>query len=158
MDPDASTPVNPPYADADEGTFTQYPDADEVHRPVPDDATDHIVEDGATPSMNDQYIGTTVDIKHRGELRSARVKDRARTDDGQLIGEANSNCLLDTRRYTVEFPDGDVTEYMANVIAESMITQVDADGYDVKLMEAIIDHKSDCNAVADADRYFYNRG
>jgi hypothetical protein len=66
--------------------------------------------------------------------------------------------MLDTRKYVVEFPDGEVTEYTANVIAEGMIAQCDADGNDVKLLEAIIDHKSDGNAVKDADRYFYNRG
>ena len=92
------------------------------------------------------------------ELRSARVQRRARDEDGRTQGNANPNPLLDTRKYVVEFPDGECTKYTANVIAESMIAQCDENGYDVKLMEAIIDHKSDGNAVSDADRYFYNRG
>ena len=58
----------------------------------------------------------------------------------------------------MEFPDGDVTEYTANVISESMIAQCDANGYDIRLMEAIVDHKKDGNAVSDADRWIYNRG
>jgi hypothetical protein len=157
-DAEAITPEYEPYSDKVEGTWQHYPDADEIHRPIPDDAEDNVVEDGNTPNVADQYLGATVDIKHQGELRSGRVRERARDDDGQFIGQANDNPLLDTRRYVVEFPDGDVTEYTANVIAESMIAQCDADGNDVKLMEAIIDHKKDGNAVADADRYFYNRG
>ena len=158
VDPEAATPVHPPYTDNVEGTKERYPDADEIHRPIPDDANDNIVEDGDTPGVNDQYISATVDINHNGELRSGRVKERARDEDGRMIGEANSNPLLDTRKYVVEFPDGDVTEYTANLISEAMIAQCDANGYDVKLMEAIIDHKKDGNAVEDADRYFFNRG
>ena len=158
VDPDAVTPVYEPYSDKVEGTRERYPDADDIHRPIPDDAADNIVEDGDTPGVNDWYIGATVDIQHKGEKRSARVVERARDEDGRYVGEANSNPLLDTRRYVVEFPDGDVTEYTANVISESMIAQCDANGYDVKLLEAIVDHKKDGNAVKDADRYFYNRG
>ena len=158
VDPDAVTPVYDPYSDKVEGTRQHQPNADEIHRPISDDADDNIVEDGDTPGVDDYYIGATVDIKHQGELRSAKVKERARDEDGQFIGEANSNPLLDTRRYVVEFPDGEVTEYTANLISESMIAQCDAAGYDIKLMEAIVDHKKDGNAVSDADRYFYNRG
>ena len=158
IDPDAVTPVYEPYSDNVEGTKERYPDADEIHRPISDEATDNIVEDGDTPGVNDYYIGATVDIKHKGELRNARVVERVRDDNGRFIGEANSNPLLDTRLYLVEFPDGDVTEYTANVISESMIAQCDENGYDVKLLQDIIDHKKDGNAVADADRYFYNRG
>jgi len=158
VDPDAITPEFEPYSNDVEGTKEPHPDADSIHRPIPDDEHDNIVEDGDTPGVADYYVGATVDIKHRGELRSGRVKERARDDDGQLLGEANSNPLLDTRKYVIEFPDGDVTEYTANVISESMIAQCDANGYDVKLMEAIIDHRKDGNAVEDADRYFTNRG
>ena len=158
VDPDAVTPVYEPYSDEVEGTKETHPDADEIHRPIPDDTQDNIVEDGDTPGIADWYVGATVDIQHRGELRTGRVKERARDDDGQLMGDANANPLLDTRRYIVEFPDGDVTEYTANIISESMIAQCDANGYDVQLMEEIIDHKKDGNAVKDADRYFLNRG
>ena len=158
VDPDAVTPTHDLYSDKVEGTYKPQPDADEIHRPISDEEEDNIVEDGDTPGVSDQYIGATVDIKHQGELRSGKVKERARDDDGQFIGEANSNPLMDTRKYIVEFPDGEVTEYTANVIAESMIAQCDADGYDVRLLDAIIDHKKDGNAVKDADRYFYNRG
>jgi hypothetical protein len=50
--------------------------------------------------------------------------------------------------YEVEFPNGDVKEYAANIIAENMLTQVDSDGYySLTMMKAIIDYKKD-NAVA----------
>jgi len=157
IDPDAVTPEYDPYSDNVEGTYEKQPDADEIHRPIPDDAADNIVEDGDTPEVNDYYIGATVDIKHKGELRSAKVKERARDEDGKPIGEAHSNPLLDMRKYVVEFPDGDVSEYTANVISESMIAQCDANGYDIRLLQEIVDHKKDGNAVTDANRWIYNR-
>jgi hypothetical protein len=158
IDPDAVTPVYTPYADSDEGKHKHELDADEIHRPMADTETDNLVEDEDTPAIQDAYVGATVDIQHKGEKRTARVKERARNEDGQFVGEANDNPLLDTRRYIVEFPDGEVSEYTANLIAESMIAQCDDHGYDVRLLDSIIDHKSDGNAVSDADRYFYNRG
>ena len=158
LDPNAITPTFDPYDDEVEGEYKHYPDADDIHKPFPDTEHDNIVEDGDTPAINDYYVGATVDINHRGELKTAKVVERARDDDGQVTGEANDNPLLDTRKYVVEFPDGEVTEFTANVIAEGMIAQCDANGNDIRLMEAIIDHKKDGNAVKDADRYFYNRG
>ena len=65
----------------------------------------------------------------------------------------NQNPILDTRTYEVEFPDGDVSEYAANVIAENMWSQCDLDGNQHLLMEAIVDHKTDGHAVKFADKY-----
>ena len=43
----------------------------------------------------------------------------------------------------MEFPDGQVKESAANIIAENMLTQVDSDGISTTLMEAIVDHRRD---------------
>ena len=43
----------------------------------------------------------------------------------------------------MEFPDGQVKEYAANIIAENMLTQVDSDATSTTLMEAIVDHRKD---------------
>jgi hypothetical protein len=47
--------------------------------------------------------------------------------------------MLDTRTYEIEFPDGRIDEYTANVIDENM--------------EGIIDHKTYGHAVDHADMY-----
>ena len=39
-------------------------------------------------------------------------------DEGNAVGVANKNPLLDTRKYHVEFLDGSVEEYTVNNIAE----------------------------------------
>jgi hypothetical protein len=48
--------------------------------------------------------------------------------DGTVRGRANANPMLDTRTYEIEFPDGRSDEYTANVIAENMYAQCDAEG------------------------------
>jgi hypothetical protein len=41
--------------------------------------------------------------------------------DGQPIGRANANQILDTHLYEVQFPDRHVEEYTANIIAKIYI-------------------------------------
>ena len=54
----------------------------------------------------------------------------------------------------MEFPDGQVKEYAANIIAENMLTQVDSDGMSATLMEAIVDlRKDDKKALQHHDNY-----
>eukprot|EP00957_Ditylum_brightwellii_P165821 12624690-Ditylum_brightwellii.AAC.1 len=55
--------------------------------------------------------------------------------------------MMNTMIYDVEFPDGQVREYAANIIAKNMLTQVDMDGYTKTLIESIVDYKKD-EAVA----------
>ena len=42
--------------------------------------------------------------------------------------EPNTNLILDSRVYQVEFHEGKVTELTSNIIAKSMYVQCDADG------------------------------
>jgi hypothetical protein len=51
--------------------------------------------------------------------------------------------MLDTRNYEIELPDGRSDDYMANIIAEIMYVQCDAEDRQYNLMEGIIDHKTD---------------
>ena len=53
IDPEAETPTFDPYSDNFEGTRERYPDADEIHRPIPDDSQDNIVEDGNSPTISE---------------------------------------------------------------------------------------------------------
>jgi hypothetical protein len=61
--------------------------------------------------------------------------------------------MLDTRTYEIEFPDGRSDEYTANVIAENMYAQCDAEGRHYNLMEGIIDHSIDGHSVDHDDMY-----
>ena len=82
-----------------------------------------------------------------GEERRGRVTKRAKSASGEAIGKAHANPLFDTRQYVVEFTDGTVENYFANVIAENIYAQVDSEGNQYQLLEEIVDHKSNDSAI-----------
>jgi hypothetical protein len=69
---------------------------------------------------------------------------RRLTDENNLPkGKAHNNPILDTREYAVEVDDGEQLENAANVIAENISAQVDAEGRKYMLNDSIIDHRKD---------------
>ena len=45
--------------------------------------------------------------------------------------------FLNTLMYDVEFPDGEIREYAANVIMENIYSQVDVEGYRYQLLTVL---------------------
>jgi hypothetical protein len=86
------------------------------------------------------------------------VKTRKRDFDGNPIGKANSNPLLDTCLYDVEFPDGDIREYVATVIVESIYSQVDDESRHTLLLDALVDHEKDNTVIQADDGYIVTNG
>ena len=83
-------------------------------------------------------------------LVPARVIGRKRDNDGNPVGNYHSNPLLNTRIYLVEFQDGHVAKYGANIIAEAIYNQVDNNGFQESLFTDIIGHrKKDTEAMSD---------
>jgi hypothetical protein len=68
------------------------------------------------------------------------VTGRKRDRDGNPVGRANDNPILDIRSYIVDFDDGDQTELTANMIAESLYLQCDPVGNQYLLLEEIVNH------------------
>ena len=141
-DPDIETPTYDLYEDAE----------DQVRRERAEDADD------ITPEMLDQYVGAEVQLPKGDDMVSGTVRRRKRDRDGNPQGTGNQNPILDTRTYEVEFPDGDVAEYTANVIAQNMWAQCDIDGNQHLLMKDIVDFKTDEHAVAIADQFITRNG
>ena len=77
------------------------------------------------------------------KILTGKVTRKKRNPQGEAIGVANLNPILDTREYVVEFPDGAEMEYSANTIAEAMFTQCDLEGNQHLLMDSIVDFKRD---------------
>ena len=73
--------------------------------------------------------------------------------EGDPIGEYNPNPMLKTRIYEVMFLDGEVQQYSANVIAQSIYDSADKDGYRYQLLDEIIGHKRLKEAVDKSDVY-----
>ncbi len=116
------------------------------------DATD------AEPSpgiADEQMLSMELALPKPGEddLKLARVKRRKRDHDGQPIGVAHKNPILDTRVFDVEFEDGHTAAMTANGIAENLFAQVDQDGHRLLLMDEIVDHRQGPEAVSKANGF-----
>jgi hypothetical protein len=81
-----------------------------------------------------------------------RVSACKRDRNGNLVGLANSNPILDTRTYIIDFDDGDQTKLTANLIAESLFSQCDPDGNQYVLLDEIVDHRRLPTAIKLADQ------
>ena len=55
--------------------------------------------------------------------------------------------------YDVEFPDGEIKKYSANIIAENMYAHIDAEVIFHSLLDYILDFKKDGNTVDKEDIY-----
>jgi hypothetical protein len=64
-----------------------------------------------------------------------------------MIRVSSSNPILDTREYEEQFPDGTIDSYTANVIAESIYSQIDKEGNHHVLLKDLVGHKSNGSAV-----------
>ena len=71
-----------------------------------------------------------------GKRTRGTVRKRPVGPDGQQCGRYDDNPYLNPIVYEVEFDDGGVKEYAANIIAENMLMGVDDDGYSTT--EAIV--------------------
>ena len=107
--------------------------------------------------VTDYLIHAEVNLPKGEEMQRAKVIGRSKSDDGRILGMYDDNPMLNTLLYDVQFPDGTIKEYAANIIAENMFSQVDADGYSHTILEAIVDHKKDDEAVDRADKYIQTK-
>ena len=60
-----------------------------------------------TPEIGDNYLSAELMLPKGGVLVKGCVTARIRDRDGNPIGHANDNPILDTRSYIVDFDDGD---------------------------------------------------
>ena len=100
---------------------------------------------------HDKLINAEVHLQQDDNIQTARVVRRTEGPDGQNIGSYNKNLAVNSVIYDVEFPDSTIKEYVANMIAENMLSQVDSEGYSLQLMDTIVDFLTDETAVTKAD-------
>jgi hypothetical protein len=107
----------------------------DIHLPDKEDEIVPYNPDATMPEANDytsksydKYIAAEVMLPVRGELLRARVTAQSYDHDGKPIRKSHLNPILDTRQYKVEFPNGSSDAFGANVITESMYSQIDDEG------------------------------
>ena len=126
------------------------PDAD--HEGEPEDPNPINIHEVS----NDGYIDMELGMPRgaEGQLLHARVKRRAVDNDGKPLGVASSNPITDTRLYEIEYMDGSAEVVPANVIAENIMSQVDEEGNRQLMIDEIIDHRSNQDALTHEHAFY----
>ena len=101
------------------------------------------------PEAYDEYISAEVRLPRDGKEILGTVTGWKRDADGNPVGHAHINPILDTWIHQVTFPDGDTAEYNTNLIAECLYSQVDDEGRQYLMIKEIIDHKRTDEAIPD---------
>lgn len=109
----------------------------------------HIDAQAMSTGESDPYINVEVGLYRTGEedRQRARVKRRTVDAEGIPIGTPSNNPLLDHRQYEVEYLDGETETITANIIAENILAQVDNEGHRQLMLQEIIDHHVNDDAI-----------
>ena len=59
----------------------------------------------------------------------------------------HKNPILNTLVYNFEFPDREVKEYSANIIAENLLCQVDDEGFTLTVFDSILEYTKYDSAI-----------
>jgi hypothetical protein len=110
------------------------------------------------PHVMDTYITVEVLLLRGDSMKLGKVVRRLTDENDFPTGKAHDNPILDTRKYAVKFDDGEQLDHAANVLAENIYAQVDADGRKYMLMDSIIDHRKDENSVPKDREYLVVNG
>ena len=78
----------------------------------------------------DEFIGSQIPLETKNGPILVKVVSRNRNPSGKLIGSKYIEPTLNTRRYTVKFPDEHFEENSTNILSEALTASVDDDGYD----------------------------
>jgi hypothetical protein len=96
-------------------------------------------------------------LPHGDDMQMGKVIGRTLGSHGSTMGSLCDTPALNSMIYDVEFPDGNIKEYAANVLAENMLSQLDPYGYNRILLKEIIDYRKDDSAVPLEDKYLTTR-
>ena len=112
-------------------------DADEEARVIPDveDVVDNTGKRLNQQPVYDKIIHAEIAFQLEENNVAGKVKGRTLGPDGRTSGIYHEDPRLNSMIYDVDFPDGQIKEYSANMIAKNMLTQIDSEGMSTTLME-----------------------
>ena len=120
---------------------------------------EHMDENGIhlQHSVIDKLIHAEVLLPNHGQLHRATVKRQHTNEDGETTGQYNDNPSLNNVIYDVEFSDGTVNEYCANVIAQNLYNIVEDSNTESRSLEAILDHDSSIDSKHKTKKYIVTK-
>ena len=73
--------------------------------------------------VGNQYFGAEILLTRGNEMARDHVVAHSCDANGNIVGKANTNPILNTGIYQVEFACGNITKFISNVIAKSVYAQ-----------------------------------
>lgn len=149
--------LNPPKDPVDLVTIGEDEPEDSDRVAEVEDAVDSTDQAINQQPVYDKMINAEILLQQGDNLAMGKVKGRSIGDHGKTMGVYHENPILNSIIYDVEFPDGQVKEYAANILAENMLSQVDIDGHSKLLLNQIVDYQKESSAVPMEDKYLVTR-
>ena len=143
------TTILPPTKPKSESFFEEYEDDTESPRVLPV-AEDPVDCNGNAINLQPEYnrlISLELSMPQGELLRCAKVIGRTQGQYNKCTGTYDHKPVMNSMKYDVEFLDGEVREYAANIIAENMISKVNNEGYTIQHLSQIVDASSDDSVV-----------
>ena len=69
-------------------------------------------------------INADILLQQGEKLQKEKIIGRTVSPQGKTMGPNHKNPILNSIIYDVEFPDSEVKEYAANILAENLLSQV----------------------------------
>jgi len=82
-----------------------------------------VKQDDFTDDSYNAYLGAELLVPSGDNFIVGRVIRQVQDEDGNPVGQWYNSPILDTRKWKVQFGDGSSIEYMANLVAENMLSQ-----------------------------------
>ena len=90
----------------------------------------------------DEYIVDEIVITGRDVLTVlGKVMNNKQDASINPIGKKNSNPILDTRIYELDFPDKCIEEFLVNVLAKNLSNHTESDSWYTGMIDEVIDIK-----------------
>ncbi len=103
------------------------------------DNTFPTLEEKVTPEAGDEYIQASIIIPHGNTFAHRTIVSCKCNAEGNIIGCAHDNPILNSCVYDIEFSDSKVTTLDANAIAKAVYTLCDPDGNEYIVLDELID-------------------
>ena len=123
-----NTPQYGPYEDETQNDQTFFQLAEELQ---------------PSPEVGDHYIGAEVLLPRGDKVTRGHVVAQSHDANGNIMGKAHVNPILDNRMYKVKLIGGRVTELIAKIISESIYAQCDADRNEYLLLDSVVNYFND---------------
>ena len=123
-----------------------------------DDANYKVDEESAVEhSLHDSLIHAEVLLPHNNKMSKGIVKGRHTNVNWEVTGQFHVNPWLNNIICDVEFADGTIKEYAANVRVQNIYAAMSDDGKCRQVLESILDHRTDQDALHKSKKYIMSK-